>query len=83
MILGISGIDYSVYSRMLLFVLGFLVSWRIEPNSRALSLQLDYKAVTSKLSKKQNVTSKKTIFQVLLEKIIFTLHLKNDSNSFR
>ena len=32
MILDISGIDYS---RMLLFVLGFLVYWKIEPNSRA------------------------------------------------
>ena len=32
MILDNSGIDYS---RMLLFVLGFLVYWTIEPNSRA------------------------------------------------
>ena len=32
MILDNSGIDYS---RMLLFVLGFLVYWIIEPNSRA------------------------------------------------
>ena len=32
MILDNSGIDYS---RMLLFVLGFLVYWKIEPNSRA------------------------------------------------
>ena len=32
MILDNSGIDYS---RMLLFVFGFLVQWKIEPNSRA------------------------------------------------
>ena len=60
MILDNSGIDYS---RMLLFVFGFLVYWKIEPNSRAFSrllappatpgLRLDYKVVTSKLSKKQ------------------------------
>ena len=59
------------YSRMLLFVLGFLVYWKIEPNSRASiatpGLRLNYKPVTSKLSEKQNVTSKKTIFQVLLQ----------------
>ena len=66
-----SGIDYS---RMLLFVLGFLVYWKIEPNSHAFSrirqhasgLRLDFKAVT-KLSKKQNVTSQTTIFKVLLQ----------------
>ena len=34
MILDHSGIDYS---RMLLFVLGFLVYWKIEPNSHAFS----------------------------------------------
>ena len=34
MILDNFGIDYS---RMLLFVFGFLVYWKIEPNSRALS----------------------------------------------
>ena len=34
MILDNSGIDYS---RMLLFVLGFLVYWKIEPNSHAFS----------------------------------------------
>ena len=34
MILYNSGIDYS---RMLLFVLGFLVYWKIEPNSDAFS----------------------------------------------
>ena len=32
MIIDNSGIDYS---RMLLFVFGFLVYWKIEPNSRA------------------------------------------------
>ena len=66
-ILDNSGIDYS---RMLLFVLGFLVYWKIEPNSRALAtpgLWLDYKAVTSKLSKKQNVTSRNSMFKVLLQ----------------
>ena len=34
MILDNSGIDYS---RMLLFMLGFLVYWKIEPNSHAFS----------------------------------------------
>ena len=67
MILDNSGIDYS---RMLLFVLGFLVYWKIEPNSPASGnswFRLDYKPVTSKLSEKQNVTSKTTIFKVLLQ----------------
>ena len=62
MILDNSGTDYS---RMLLFIFGFLVYWKIEPNLPAFScqrqplagLRLDYKAVKSKLSKKQNVTS--------------------------
>ena len=67
MILDNSGIDYS---RMLLFVFGFLVYWKIEPFSRILAqpatrdLRLDFKAVTSKLSKKQNQT---TIFNVVLQ----------------
>ena len=47
-----SGIDYS---RMLLFVFGFLVYWKIEqilaPPATP-GLRLDYKAATSKLSKK-------------------------------
>ena len=67
LILDNSGIDYS---RMLLFVFGFLVHWKIELNSRAsgnTGLRLDYKPVTSKLSEKQNVTSKTTIFKVLLQ----------------
>ena len=72
MILDNSGVDYS---RMLLFVFGFRVYWKIEPNSRAFSRlrqhllykQLDYKVVKSKLSKKQNVIAKKTIFKVLLQ----------------
>ena len=49
MTLDNSGIDYS---RMLLFVLGFLVHWKIFLFTRAFSLLLDYKAVTLKLSKK-------------------------------
>ena len=36
-------------------------------------LQLDYKPVTSKFSEKQNVTSKTTIFKILLQQIIFPL----------
>ena len=70
MILDNSGIDYS---RMLLFV-GFLIYWKIEPNSHAFTahpatrgLRLDFKEVTSKLSKKQNVTSHTTIFNILLQ----------------
>ena len=66
LILDNYGIDYS---RMLLFVFAFLVHWKIELNSRAsgkTGLRLDYKPVTSKLSEKQNVTSKTTIFKVLL-----------------
>ena len=62
MMLDNSDIDYS---RMLLFVFGFLVYWKIKPNFRAsgnTGLRLDYKAATSKLSKKQNVTSITTIF---------------------
>ena len=48
---------------MFLFVFGFLVYWKIEPNKPARpGLRLDYKAVTSKLSKKQNVTSQKQQF---------------------
>ena len=61
MILDNSGIDYS---RLLLFVF-FLVYCKIEPNSRASGtpgLQLDYKAVTSKLLKKQNVNVKDNNF---------------------
>ena len=67
MILDNNGIDYS---RMLLFLLGFLVYWKIEPNSAPLAtprLRLDYKPVTSKLSENQNVTSKTTISEVLLQ----------------
>ena len=63
MIVDNSGIDYSL---MLLFVFGFLVYWKIEPYSPAFS-RLNYTAVTSKLSKKQTVTSKTTIFKVLLQ----------------
>ena len=51
MILDNSGIDYS---RMLLFVLDFLVYWKIERILEPLTtpgLRLYYKPVTSKLSK--------------------------------
>ena len=70
MILGNSGINYS---RMLLFMFGFLVYWKMYYWKIVLAppatpgLQLDYKVVTSKLSKNQNVTSKNTIFKVLLQ----------------
>ena len=47
MILDNSGIDYS---RMLLFLFGFLVYWKIEPNSRAFS-RLRQHLVTSKRSR--------------------------------
>ena len=67
MILDNSGIDYS---RILLFVFGFLVYWKIEPNSRAsgntwftTSLQSGHVKVVKKI----NVTSKNTIFKVLLQ----------------
>ena len=67
MILDNFGIDYS---RMLLFVFGFLVYWKIEPNSRLSGntwfttwLQSGHVKV---VKKKQNVTSKNTIFKVLL-----------------
>ena len=67
MILDNSGINYS---RMLLFVLGFLFTGKLKkilapPATHC--LRLDYKSVMSKLSKKQNVTSKNTIFKVLLQ----------------
>ena len=65
MILDNSGIDYE---QMLIFVFGFLVYWKIARNSRSFSrLQQYLKAVTSMLSKKQNVTSEKTIFTVLFQ----------------
>ena len=51
MILDNSGIHYS---RILLFVLGFLVYWKIEqifPPLATPGLRLDHKAVISKLSK--------------------------------
>ena len=66
-ILDNSGINYS---RMLLFVFGFLVYREIEPNSRASGnicfttwLQSGY----VKVVKKKNVTSKTAIFKVLLQ----------------
>ena len=67
MMLDNSGIDYS---RMLSFVFGFLFTRKLNqilaPPATP-GLRLYYKAVTSKLSKKQNVTSKTTIFKVLLQ----------------
>ena len=57
MILDNSGIDYS---RTLLFMIGFLVYWKLNQILAPLAtpgLRLDYKPVTSKLSEKQNVTS--------------------------
>ena len=77
MMLDNSGIDYL---RMLLFVFGFLGYWKIEPNSCAFSRlrqHLVFNLVTKRSrqsSKKQNVTSKKTSFKVLLQWIIFSLH---------
>ena len=69
MILDNSGIDYS---RMLLFVLGFLVYWKIELNSRASGnthgLRLDYKPVTSKLSEKQNVCQRQQFLRFYYKK---------------
>ena len=67
MIVDNSGIDYS---RMLLFVLGFLVYLKNEPIFVPLAtpgLRLNYKPVPTKLSEKQNVTLKTTIFKVLLQ----------------
>ena len=65
MILDDSGIDYSP---MLLFVIGFLVYWKkinqILAHPATRGLRLDFKAVTSKLSRKQNLTSQTTIFKV-------------------
>ena len=71
MILDNSGIDYS---RMLLFVLGFLVYLKIEPNSHAFSrirqhVVYDLISKWSNLNcqKNKNVTSQTTIFKVLLQ----------------
>ena len=71
MILDNSGIDYS---RMLLFVLGFLAYWKIEPNSHAFSrirqhVVYDLISERSHLNcqKKQNVTSQTIIFKLLLQ----------------
>ena len=69
MILDNSGIDYS---RMLLFVLGFLVNWKIEPNSHTFSRirqHMVYDLISKRSHqncKKKNVTSQTTIFKVLL-----------------
>ena len=75
MILDNSGIDYS---RMLYSCLVFLFTGKLNQilaPSRASAtpgLLLDYKAVTSKLSKK-HVTSQTTIVKVLVQEIIFPL----------
>ena len=73
MILENSVIDYS---RMLLFVFGFLVYWKIEPN-RIVEIEnwkLNHAWFTTwlqsghvKVVKKQSMTSKQTIFLVLLQ----------------
>ena len=59
------------YARMLVFVFGFFVYWKITTNSRASGNTWftirDYKVVASMLSKTQNVTSEKTIFKVLFQ----------------
>ena len=62
MIVDNSGIDYA---RMLLFLLVFLFAGKFNQILEPSGLRRDYKAVTSKLSKK--VTSKKTNFKVLLQ----------------
>ena len=71
MILDNSGIDYS---RVLLFVIVFFcLLENLTKLSRILAypatrgLRLNFKAVTSKLSKSQNVKSQTTIFKVLLQ----------------
>ena len=62
------------YSRMLLFMFGFPVYWKIEPNSRAFShlrqhLVYDFITKRSRQScqKKRNMTSLTTIFNVFLQ----------------
>ena len=73
MIVDNSGLDCA---RMLLFMFGFLVTWKISTNSRTYSIGppatpdvlRDYKEVTSMLSNKQNVTSEQTIFPFFLNK---------------
>ena len=70
MILDNCGIDYA---RMLLFMFGFLVYWKIREipapsrSSGNTSLLHDYKMVRSMLLKEQTVTSEKTIFMVLFQ----------------
>ena len=66
MILDNTGLDYA---QMLLFVFGFLVCWKIVPNSRASGntcfnswLQKDHVNIA-----KTNVTSEKTVFEVLFQ----------------
>ena len=55
MILDNSGIDYS---RMLLFVLGFLVYWKIEPNSHAFS-RIRQHVVYDLISKRSHLNCQK------------------------
>ena len=56
MILDNSGIDDS---RMLLFVLGFLVYWKIKPNSHAFS-RIRQHVVYDLISKRSHVNCQKT-----------------------
>ena len=70
MILDNSGIDYS---RMLLFVPGFLVYWKIEPNSHAFS-RIRQHVFYDLISKRSHQNYQKTkcdvtdnIFKVLLQ----------------
>ena len=56
MILDISGIDSS---RMLLFVLGFLLYWKIEPNSHAFS-RIRQQVVYDLISKRSHLNGQKS-----------------------
>ena len=59
MILDNSGIDYS---RMLLFVLGFLVYWKIEPNSHAFSRTRQH-VVYDLISKRSHLNCQKKMWR--------------------
>ena len=56
MILDNSGIDYS---RVLLFVLGFLVNWKIKPNSHAFS-RIRQHEVYDLISKRSHLNCQKS-----------------------
>ena len=67
MILVNSGIDYA---QMLLFMFGFLVYWKTEPNSPEsgnIWFTTWLQSGHVKVVKKQNVMSKKTIVKILLQ----------------